>query len=94
VHFWRVIAIGPPRLLELTAEMKLAGTATLTFEVVSEPSGDHGAGLIMTARDRPRGLLGIAYWYSVLPLHKSVFRGMIRGLAREAERMATGSSMV
>jgi hypothetical protein len=39
----------------------------------------------MTARFRPHGLLGIAYWYAVLPLHGIVFSGMLRGLVREAE---------
>jgi hypothetical protein len=44
----------------------------------------------MTARFRPRGLLGIAYWYSVLPLHGIVFRGMLKGIARAAEAADSG----
>jgi hypothetical protein len=40
----------------------------------------------LTARFRPRGLLGIAYWYAVLPLHGLVFAGMLRGLQRAAEK--------
>ncbi len=86
LDFWRVTAIDPPRHLELTAEMKLPGVATLTFDV--EPVAAHPGEtrLIMTARFRPRGLLGIAYWYSVLPLHGIVFRGMLGGLVRTAER--------
>jgi len=39
----------------------------------------------MTARFRPRGLLGMAYWYLVLPLHGIVFRGMLSGLVRAAQ---------
>lgn len=42
--------------------------------------------LIQTARFRPRGLLGIAYWYSVWPLHFLVFPTMLHGARREAER--------
>jgi hypothetical protein len=46
----------------------------------------------MTARFRPRGLLGILYWYSVLPLHHIVFGGMLRGIKRAAEgRQETGA---
>jgi hypothetical protein len=30
-------------------------------------------------------LLGIAYWYSVVPLHGFVFPGMLKGIARAAE---------
>lgn len=87
---WRVTAIDPPRRLELTAEMKLPGVATLSFDVdPAPPAPGAGTRLVMTARFRPRGLLGIAYWYSVLPLHSIVFRGMLRGLARAAEGTAS-----
>jgi uncharacterized protein YbjT (DUF2867 family) len=89
LDFWRVTAIEPPRLLVLTAEMWLPGVATLSFEVEPAGAADGGARLVMTARFRPRGLLGIAYWYSVLPLHGIVFRGMLRGLMREAEAGTT-----
>ncbi|MFO0856165.1 MAG: SDR family oxidoreductase [Phycisphaerales bacterium] len=84
LDFWRVTAITPPRHLELTAEMKLPGVATLTFDV--DPAVHAGTRLVMTAKFRPRGLLGIAYWYSVLPLHGIVFRGMLRGLVRAASQ--------
>ncbi len=85
LDFWRVSTIEPPNRLVLTAEMKLPGVATLGFDV--EPSASEGGGtrLVMTARFRPRGLLGIAYWYSVLPLHGVVFSGMMRGMIRAAE---------
>jgi hypothetical protein len=39
----------------------------------------------MTARFRPKGVFGILYWYSVLPLHNIVFGGMLRGIKRAAE---------
>jgi hypothetical protein len=94
LDFWRVTLIEPPHRLELTAEMKLPGMAILGFEV--EPTPNHGGGtrLIMTAKFRPRGLLGIAYWYSVLPLHGVAFRGMIKGLVRAAELGTAGSPTV
>jgi uncharacterized protein YbjT (DUF2867 family) len=82
LDFWRVTAIDPPRQLELTAEMKLPGIATLSFELEPTPGRVSSTRLVMTARFRPRGLLGIAYWYSVLPMHGIVFSGMLKGLAR------------
>ncbi len=85
LDFWRVTAIDPPRRLELTAEMKLPGVATLSFDVDPAPATGRGTRLTMAARFRPHGLLGVAYWYSVLPLHSIVFRRMLRGLARAAE---------
>ncbi len=86
LDFWRVTAIDSPRRLELTAEMKLPGVATLSFDVdpATAPGAGAGTRLVMTARFRPRGLLGIAYWWSVLPLHGIVFRGMLKGLVRAA----------
>lgn len=83
LDFWRVIDVKPGRSFELRAEMKLPGIATLRVEV--EPDSN-GSALTLTARFRPRGLLGILYWYAVLPLHGIVFTGMLRGLKRAAER--------
>ena len=83
LDFWRVTDIEADRRLELRAEMKLPGEATLTFEI--EDRGDHCI-LAQTARFQPRGLLGLAYWYAVLPLHGFVFRGMLNGIRKEAEK--------
>ncbi len=41
--------------------------------------------LTMIARFRPRGLLGLAYWYAVLPLHNLVFGGMLKGIRDTAQ---------
>ena len=83
LDFWRVTTIKAPRHLVLTAEMKLPGVATLSIDV--EPVSDNQCTIVMTARFRPRGLLGIAYWYTVLPLHGIVFRGMLSGMVRAAQ---------
>ena len=82
LDFWRVTGIARDRRLLLRAEMKLPGVATLEFFM--EPHGEKTV-LKQTARFRPKGLLGIAYWYSVLPLHGIVFKGMMRGIRRAAE---------
>jgi hypothetical protein len=39
-----------------------------------------------TAIFDPQGLLGLAYWYALYPLHEFVFAGMLRGIARAAEK--------
>jgi uncharacterized protein YbjT (DUF2867 family) len=89
LDFWRVTVIDAPRQLELTAEMKLPGVATLKFDLSERAGGVPGTALVMTARFRPRGLMGIAYWYAVLPLHGIVFKGMLRGLIHAAVVAAT-----
>lgn len=88
LDFWRVTGLEPDRRLELHAEMKLPGTATLTFELQPDRDDPGRTLLTQTARFRPRGLPGLAYWYAVLPLHGIVFRGMLRGIRRAAEEIA------
>lgn len=81
LDFWRVDAYQPDRRLRLSAEMKVPGRAWLEFTV--EPDG--AATLIrQTAEFEPLGLSGILYWYALYPIHKLIFRGMLRGLARKS----------
>jgi uncharacterized protein YbjT (DUF2867 family) len=91
LDFWRVIGLERNRTLSLLAEMKLPGIALLNFSLQpAEPTSD--TALTMTARFRPKGILGILYWYCVLPLHNIVFGGMLRGIKRVAESDASGSN--
>jgi hypothetical protein len=30
------------------------------------------------------GLTGLAYWYGLYPIHRAVFKGMLRGIAKAA----------
>lgn len=80
---WRVEQIERGSRLRLRAEMRLPGRAWLEFEVT--PSAD-GARLTQTATFDPVGLGGLAYWYGIRPLSRILFAGMLRGLARAAER--------
>ncbi len=83
VDFWRVEALEPDRRLRLIAEMKVPGQAWLEFEVTAE--GDHTV-IRQTAIFDPVGWLGRAYWYALFPVHQLVFAGMLKGIARRAER--------
>jgi uncharacterized protein YbjT (DUF2867 family) len=81
IDFWRVEVHKPNHFLRLTAEMKLPGRAWLEFEVL----GDELTSTIrQTAIFDPVGLLGLAYWYALYPLHQLVFAGMLRGIADKA----------
>ena len=85
LDFWRVTGLDRNRRLALRAEMKLPGEALLEFTLEPEAGGTR---LTQTARFLPRGLAGLAYWYSVLPLHAVVFRGMLQGVRRAAADFA------
>jgi len=93
VDFWRVTAVEPGRHLRLHAEMKVPGHALLEFSIArSDGSSARGAAaasrssrLTQTATFLPRGLLGLAYWYSMLPFHFWIFTGMLRGIKAAAE---------
>ncbi len=78
LDFWRVmIANKDEKRLLLFAEMKLPGEAWLEFKI------DKNNVLTQTATFRPLGLWGRLYWYSVLPFHGFIFRGMINKIAQE-----------
>ncbi|MEL6110386.1 MAG: SDR family oxidoreductase [Planctomycetota bacterium] len=94
VDFWRVTELVPNERLRLRAEMWLPGEAELDFEVGGRTDSEERGGcahVIMTARFRPRGLLGILYWYSVLPLHGFVFPVMLRGIKANVEMSFGGT---
>jgi hypothetical protein len=76
LDFWRVlIADKKEKRLLLYAEMKLPGEAWLEFKI------DNNNILKQTATFRPLGLLGRLYWYTVLPFHGFIFKGMINKIA-------------
>ncbi|MCF8302200.1 MAG: SDR family oxidoreductase [Bacteroidales bacterium] len=76
LDFWRVlVADKEKRRLLLFAEMKLPGEAWLEFMIKSENGQDY---LYQTATFRPKGIAGRLYWYSLLPFHKLIFKGMAK----------------
>ncbi len=85
LDWWRVSDLERDRSLALHAEMRLPGEAWLEWAI--EPV-DGGCRVVQTARYRPRGLFGRAYWYTVVPFHSLVFPGMLRGIVEDAESLA------
>lgn len=88
LDFWRVERFEADRQLRLAAEMKLPGRAWLQFDV--EPAAQGGTLIRQTALFDPKGLSGRLYWWVVWPLHRLVFSGMLREIARRAEGNADG----
>jgi uncharacterized protein YbjT (DUF2867 family) len=75
---WRVL-VADEKLMKLVllAEMKLPGEAWLEFQIIKKDAAYY---LEQTATFRPKGLLGRAYWYTLIPVHEFLFRGMIRNI--------------
>ncbi|QDA58867.1 SDR family oxidoreductase [Hymenobacter jejuensis] len=79
LDFWRVlVADRKNRRLLLYAEMKLPGEAWLQFRIIPNPDGTHT--LEQLAAFRPQGLAGRLYWYSLVPFHFVIFKGMIENI--------------
>ena len=76
LDFWRVLYANKieGRLL-LYAEMKLPEEDWLEFKIKDDA-------LIQTATFRPKGIVGRLYWYSVLPFHGFIFKGMLKKLTQ------------
>ena len=83
LDWWRVEERIPGQLLRLRAEMRVPGLAWLELEVREHPTRYHQRAVF-----HPRGLLGHLYWWSVAPFHTFVFGGMVRNIAKAAERQA------
>ncbi|MFZ4084536.1 MAG: SDR family oxidoreductase [Vampirovibrionia bacterium] len=94
LDFWRVLYANKEEgHLILFAEMKIPGEAWLEFKVtakveagenveigVCEQSHEYGGILEQKATFRPHGLFGIIYWYSLVPVHELIFKGMARNI--------------
>lgn len=75
LDFWKVlIADKSQKRLLLYAEMKLPGEAWLDFKISNGK-------VFQTATFRPLGLWGRLYWFSVLPFHAFIFKGMLKKIA-------------
>jgi Protein of unknown function (DUF2867) len=83
LDFWRVELYEPDRRLRLFAEMRLPGRAWLEFR--AEPEGSSTV-LRQIAKFEPRGLVGLLYWYLLLPVHAIMFRAMLKHISTAALR--------
>ena len=85
VDSWRVIALEPGRRLTLLMEMKAPGAGVQELVVRPSPDGK-GSSVTATAYWHPAGVAGLAYWYSLVPAHLFIFRGLTRAIMRRAAR--------
>ena len=85
VDSWEVIGLEPERRLTLAFGMRAPGAGVLEFEI-SPPSRGRTR-LTATAYWHPAGFLGLAYWYSLEPTHRIIFKGLTREISKRAEAL-------
>lgn len=81
LDFWRVEDFDAPRKLLLRSEMKLPGRAWMKWETQPEQDGTR---ISMSAYFEPKGLLGVLYWKSLTLIHRFMFTGLIKAVARNS----------
>jgi hypothetical protein len=74
--WWEVVRADPDQLV-LASVGWFCGDGWLAWRVTDAlPLMEQAAAF------RPKGLLGLAYWWALWPVHQMVFRVMVRGLVR------------
>jgi hypothetical protein len=82
VDYYRVEALEQGSMMRLHSELLAPGEGWMEWRV--EPRGN-SCTLMQTGFFAPRGLPGFAYWFLLGPIHRLVFRGLIRAIKRRSE---------
>ncbi|ELM3723920.1 DUF2867 domain-containing protein [Edwardsiella piscicida] len=79
---WKVIALQPEHQLTLLFGMKAPGLGRLSFTL-----GEHNGLRTLDVRAwwHPAGFSGLLYWFTMMPAHLFIFRGMAQRIAELAE---------
>jgi uncharacterized protein YbjT (DUF2867 family) len=88
VDSWEVIGVETEKRLTLSFGMRAPGAGVLEFEIDALPGGR--SRITATAYWHPAGFLGLAYWYSLEPMHRVIFDGMTREISKRAEALPAG----
>ena len=86
IDFYRIEMIETDQLLRLKSELKAPGKGWMEWRVEADEAITR---LSQTSFFSPRGLLGFFYWYLLNPVHRLVFHGLIKAIARKSEESDT-----
>jgi hypothetical protein len=78
IDYYRVEALEPDRMMRLHSLLRAPGEGWMEWRIEDDV-------LQQTAFFAPRGLPGFLYWYLLGPLHRLVFRGLLREMKRRSE---------
>ena len=79
IDFWVVeYIVNKPneKVLRLKSEMKTPGDAWLQFSIINNK-------FYLRAFFEPDGIFGYLYWYSLYPIHKFIFKQMVRNIVKK-----------
>jgi uncharacterized protein YbjT (DUF2867 family) len=89
IDFLDVEKIIESKELLLKIRFKLPGQGWMQFKIHSEDS--NRTTLFLTAFFAPKGLLGLFYWYALLPFHRIVFNILLKKIVLETKQIANPS---
>jgi hypothetical protein len=81
---WWTVERREPQTLVLASRIWFCGEAWLGFRV----SSTHPTRIEQVGSLRTKGLLGLAYWWVLWPIHQIAFRAMVHHRVSRARRMA------
>ena len=90
VDFYRVETLEPGRMLRLQADLKAPGAGWMEWRLRPRPEGD--VQLLQTAFFAPKGITGFLYWYLLYPVHRLIYAGLLKAIARRAQEIQRASS--
>ena len=81
IDSWKVIRCDKNHFLSLLFGMQGPGLGRLEFTIT-----DHGdtRQLNITAWWHPQGFKGLLYWFTMMPAHLFIFKGMVKAIVRKA----------
>jgi uncharacterized protein YbjT (DUF2867 family) len=82
VDFYRVEAFEAGRMVRLKAELNAPGLGWMEWR--TQPMSEGGTCLSQVAYFAPRGTAGFLYWYLLLPVHRHVFKGLLKAITDRA----------
>ena len=79
IDFWTIEYIkntNQEKVLRLRSEMKTPGGAWLQFSIINK-------NFYLRAFFEPSGIFGYLYWYSLYPIHKFIFKMMVKNIIKK-----------
>jgi len=87
VDWWEVVERRPDTLV-LQSRAWFCGEAWLGFRVATDGTADGSAVIQQVGSLRTKGVLGMAYWWLLWPIHQFAFRAMVQHRRGRAHRRA------